>query len=236
MGRRSQKECERKRAASTCQSIETFLPPKRKATTTSDSESGHSTVSVDPNQSVGTSTADNQTDLVQLLEPSCSADAIGGEYRVTATTFQEAECSCHSVDSGSEPVSGAAAIHDIGDIFVQAKSPSDFCRELQSLLPSQKYQFLKNPQVPHKDHVFPTQYLGGCNRSFRQVWLSDHPWMVYSERVDGVLCTACAFFCAGPSKGVFVSKPFRVWNKKSEKAKEHESCQYHQRAMEQADQ
>ena len=60
--------------------------------------------------------------------------------------------------------------------------------------------------------------------------------MVYSERVDGMFCTACAIFCADPSKGVFVSKPFRVWNKKSEKAKEHESCQYHQGAMEQADQ
>ena len=41
--------------------------------------------------------------------------------------------------------------------------------------------------------------------------------MVYSEQVDGAFCVACAIFCADPSKGKFVTEPFRVWNKKSEK-------------------
>ncbi len=58
---------------------------------------------------------------------------------------------------------------------------------------------------------------------------------MYSEQVDGVFCTACAIFCADPSKGMFVSKPFRVW-KRSEKVKEHERCLYHQKALEEADQ
>ena len=51
--------------------------------------------------------------------------------------------------------------------------------------------------------------------------------MVYSEQVDGTFCVACAIFCADTSKGKFVIEPFRVWNKKSEKVKEHEHCLYH---------
>ena len=58
--------------------------------------------------------------------------------------------------------------------------------------------------------------------------------MVYSEQVDGAFCVACAIFCADPSKGVFVTKPFRAWNKQGEKSKAHERCSYHQHALEQA--
>ena len=59
--------------------------------------------------------------------------------------------------------------------------------------------------------------------------------MVYSEQVDGVFCIACGIFAAKVSKGKFVCKPFRDWNKKGEKAKEHEQCLYHHQAIEQAD-
>ncbi len=125
---------------------------------------------------------------------------------------------------------------DIGDIFCQSKSSGEFCNAVQALTAAQKYDLLNNHKEPHKDCVFPTQYLGRCNRSFRHVWLSEHPWMVYSEQVDGVFCTSCAIFCADPSKGMFVSNPFHVWNKKSEKVKEHERCLYHQRPWSEADQ
>ena len=59
--------------------------------------------------------------------------------------------------------------------------------------------------------------------------------MVYSEEVDGALCIAYAIFSAHLSRGKFVAQHFRAWHKKSEKAKEHERCLYHQSAMEQAD-
>ena len=51
--------------------------------------------------------------------------------------------------------------------------------------------------------------------------------MVYSELVDGVFCSACAVFSVGISKGKFFTQPFRTWNKKGEKAHEHERCSYH---------
>ena len=62
-------------------------------------------------------------------------------------------------------------------------------------------------------NVFPTQYLGGCNCSFRPVWLSQHTWTVYS----------------------FVCKPLHAWHKKSKKSKEHESCLCYQKALKQAE-
>ena len=79
---------------------------------------------------------------------------------------------------------------DIGDVFLQAKSSQAFCNAVQVLTIAQKYDILKNHKKPHKEHVFPKQYLRGCNRSFRHVWLSEHLWMVYSEQADGIFCIA----------------------------------------------
>ena len=129
----------------------------------------------------------------------------------------------------------AQSLSDVGEIYAKVKSPADFTTAMQSLTAAQKYELLTKHKVPHKDHVFPTQYLGGCNRSFRLTWLSEHPWMIYSEKVDGIFCIVCAIFCTDSSKGFFVNKPFRVWNKKSEKTKEHINSLYHQKCMELAD-
>ena len=129
----------------------------------------------------------------------------------------------------------AQSLSDVGEIYAKVKSPADFTTAMQSLTAAQKYELLTKHKVPHKDHVFPTQYLGGCNRNFRLTWLSEHPWMIYSEKVDGIFCIVCAIFCTDSSKGYFVNKPFRVWNKKSEKTKEHVNSLYHQKCMELAD-
>ena len=43
-------------------------------------------------------------------------------------------------------------------------------------------------------------YIGGCNHSFRYVWLEEYPWRAYSEQVDGAFCIPCAIFCADSSK------------------------------------
>ena len=90
---------------------------------------------------------------------------------------------------------------------------------MKTLTMSQKYHLLTIPKEQLKQKAFPTQYLAGCNRSFRLERLSQHPWMTYSERCDGVFCTACAIFCSDASKSKSVTKPFQKWNKKSEKVK-----------------
>ena len=56
--------------------------------------------------------------------------------------------------------------------------------------------------------------------------------MVYSEAVDGIFCIFCALFSSLETpRGSFVSQPFRLWNKKGEKAEQHEKCAYHQSAV-----
>jgi len=60
---------------------------------------------------------------------------------------------------------------------------------------------------------------------------------VYSEHVHGMFCIFCSIFSKDASKGYFVSKLNCVWNKMSEKTKEHVTCSsaYHQECMELAD-
>ena len=60
---------------------------------------------------------------------------------------------------------------DIGDIISQEKFSREFCKPMEALTIAQKYILLKNHKLlamqPHKDHVFPTQYFGGCNCSLK---------------------------------------------------------------------
>ena len=137
---------------------------------------------------------------------------------------------CHHANTSDHDL-----VDDIGKLFFKAKSPVDFCKSMQALSATEKYNLLTNHKKPRADQVFPPTCIRGRNRAFRLVWLSEHPWMVYSEQVDGVFCIACGIFVAKVSKGKFVCKPFRDWNKKGEKAKDHEQCLYHHQAIGRAD-
>ena len=130
--------------------------------------------------------------------------------------------------------SSSADVVDMGIFTKRPESPTDFCVALKSLSSFQKYNLLINHKKPHKHQQFPTTYIGGCNRSFRQVWLDEHPWMVYSESVDGVFCIYYALFSSDSPRGRFVSQPFRLWNKKGQKAKEYEKRTYHKHALDKA--
>ena len=66
-----------------------------------------------------------------------------------------------------------------------------------------------------------TNALGWCS-----VWCS--------ESMDGVFYIYCALFSSDSPRGRFVSQPFRLWNKKGEKEKEHEKCTYHKYALDKA--
>ena len=126
--------------------------------------------------------------------------------------------------------------NDIGRLINDKLSPSEVTQAIGRLLPGEKYAFLKHHAVPSQSHIFPRSYLSGRNRCFQRSWLSEHPWMVYSEVLDGVFCIACAIFCTNPeNKHQLVNHPFRKWHKRSEKCKIHEQCQYHQEAMQLAD-
>ena len=274
MGRRIQKERERKRAASSCHSIEMFMPSRKKPEEESTSSRIQSAddldstsdqtelqdrdqtvcsepLSEDHNENVDDDTlSEFATNLYsqsvsETADPSCSLSEARSELTELAVVAAIEESEVHKTitDNGEETlilfhttqVVEDTATTDIGNILKPNPLPDQFCQAMKSLSAPAKYDVLKNPQVhaPHKK--FPTQYLGGCNRSFKPVWLSQHSWMVYCDKVDGVFCAPCALFSCQPSRGNFVCKPFRTWHKKSEKTKEHEKCLYHQQALKQAE-
>ena len=167
MGRREQKERERKRAAASCQMLERFLSKKSKTGEVS-SELNDSSVQNEMQPSLQT------TPATDTSPPSTSQESVCNDYDV-----------CQHEETSKV---------DIGEIFYKAKTPKKFSYAIKTLTMSQKYHLLTIPKGQLKEKTFPTQYLAGCNRSFRLEWLSQHPWMMYSERLDGVFCTACAIF------------------------------------------
>ena len=98
----------------------------------------------------------------------------------------------------------------IGRFIEDNLSTSEVTQAIGQLLPGEKYAFLKHHAVPSQSHVYSRSDLGGRNCSFQWSWLSAHPWMVYSEMLDGVFCIACAIFCTNfENKRQLVNHPFR---------------------------
>ena len=70
--------------------------------------------------------------------------------------------------------------------------------------------------------------------------MAKHKWLCYSTKLDGAFCLPCTLFNGVLTdmkvSGVLVTKPFRAWQKKSEKLGNHEKTKYHQACLELADQ
>jgi len=85
---------------------------------------------------------------------------------------------------------------DIGSIVKATMSPRDIDTTVQQLSTEEKYILLKHHNKPSISYVFPTTYLGGCNRSFQLSWLTEYPGQC-SVLLDGAfcICIASALFC-----------------------------------------
>ena len=72
-------------------------------------------------------------------------------------------------------------------------------------------------------------------RQFQPAWLKQYPWLNYSCHFDGVFCKSCTIFApekvGGQTPGQFVSKPFNLWVKLSERSKAHMQLKYHQTSI-----
>ena len=93
------------------------------------------------------------------------------------------------------------------------KSSWEFCNFVQVLTIPQKCHLLKYHKQPHKDHVFPTRYLGGCHQGgFQHVThqygfqstfglFTVRWWMVHSMLV--VLLDIIVSFCKLPIQSLW---------------------------------
>ena len=220
-GRPQRRALKRKQAASTCYRLDKFI----KSADTESAEQGSPATAAAASSS--NTTVEESLTCREISVGDVESDAeVSNEH-----PFGNTESSNRVEPSAQKEI--AAHSNDIGHTY--QTSPSGFLVALNSLTSAQKYSLLTNHKKTHKHFKFPTTYIGGCNRSFRLIWLEQHPWMVCSEAVDGIFCIFCALFSSLETpRGSFVSQPFRLWNKKGEKAKQHEKCAYHQSAVDKA--
>ena len=132
---------------------------------------------------------------------------------------------CSSGSSQSAIVPSTSLENDIGRFL-------EFNQDLKKLCQDHKYRVLTtepNPDPSSYPRTRPSA--SGIYRQFQPSWLKQHPWLHYSRQVDGAFCRACAFFAAesvgGQVTGQFVTKPFKIRNKMSEKSNAHGKLEYH---------
>ena len=99
------------------------------------------------------------------------------------------------------------------------------------------FKILSCEPIPNASYPRTRPYGSGSYRQFQPSWLRQHPWLHYSQHVDGVFCRACVFFTqhegtvGGQAAGQFVSVPFKNWVVQSQKMNAHAKRDYHLTAM-----
>ena len=240
MGRRDQRERERKRAASTCQTLDRFLPAAKRVSAREDPEAsshcdGASLIELEP-PGISSPVHPGQSEVGQEEPISKICDERSGADQDVSLPVSQRPTVGLSKPSGP----AAAECVDVGLFVKDCESEQEVAQKLQELPQEKKYALLTQHKRPPQGFQFPTTFVGGCNRSFRPSWLSDHRWLAYSTQLDGAFCVPCALFNGSGVKGrlqlgKLVTRPFRAWQKMSEKFAEHQSTKYHQACMELAD-
>lgn len=129
---------------------------------------------------------------------------------------------------------------DIGKLIQATKTTHQINEDVRKLTSQEKYGYLTNHFKPSSspDYIYPTTYIGGCNRSFRSHYTNIYPWLVYSPSLDGAFCKNCTLFASETHRdrlGVLVNKPFTQWNKLNERFKSHSKSDYHHQSTERAE-
>ena len=84
----------------------------------------------------------------------------------------------------------------------------------QVMFDEQKYHLLKKHQKPSSRHIFPTQFLEGCNRAFKPKWFDEYmagDWCTALNSIEPPVYVVLLF--TNPTgrrqKGVLVNAPLR---------------------------
>ena len=239
MGRQERRARERKRAAASCRTLDSFLQPAKRNHYTSDS--AHSI----PAASIELEATASQDASVVAPHPSTSVADQDTSVADQDTSVADQDTSVADPEPGSQPKQvyppsalseqdASTVFLDMGDVVVKCTTDEEVVQSLRSLPPSEKYVYLHRLVKPEDSFTFPTTFTGGCNRSFLARWLKEHAWLCYSIKLDGVFCMPCALFngVSGVAvKGKLVTSPFRTWQKKSERFKAHKTSAYHYESM-----
>jgi len=182
-------------------------------------------LSADGNDPLDTETQPNeQSDTVQ--EPN-QINIVGDLVHVDNEAT--AELSTAHIDH----VPAVPFVDDVGRLINATMSVQEITCTVKSLDTEHLYHLLRNHRVPSEHFTFPSCFLAGNNRSFQRKWLTEFPWLVYSEHLDGSFCLPCCLFGSNrESLGVLVNRPFTKWHKKTEVLNTHAKMSYHQQCVE----
>ena len=100
--------------------------------------------------------------------------------------------------------------------------------QLKTLCDKDKLWVLRNPYRPDCKYKFPHKVEYGKNRSFQFSWLSQFPWLCYSESRDGGFCVNCALFARHSLPlGQLVSTPMTNFTRAKATLQEHSNQSTH---------
>ena len=173
MGRPERRTRERKPAAASCRTLDSFLPPAKRNRSTSDS--AHSIPFFIPAASTELEVTASQE--LSVVAPNMSTSVADPE---PGSQLKEV---CPPSALSEEDAS--KVFLDIGDVVVKCATDEEVVESLRSLPPSEKYAYLHRHVKPEYCFTFPTTFTDGCNRSFLARWLKEHAWLCYSMKLDG---------------------------------------------------
>ena len=132
------------------------------------------------------------TIAMEITQPSCAdSDTDNITTQSGTAAFQlsaEPSSSRHCTECNTVTEEVELKPTDIGEIYYVSKSSHDFCVALKSLSTAERYTLLKHNKQPSSSYIYPVTLIGKYRRRFRQSWLNQYRWIVYSNKCDGVFC------------------------------------------------
>ncbi len=118
--------------------------------------------------------------------------------------------------------------YDLGNIFLSSFSTKDSLQVVKYLSSDEKYSYLYNHVLPPS--TLPSTLLHGKNRRFNTSWIEQYPWVLYSPKLDAIMCGPCSILLTTDKredKGFLVNKPFNNWEKLNSTLSNHSQLKYH---------
>ena len=105
--------------------------------------------------------------------------------------------------------------------------------DIRKLTDQERYWLLQNAFRPHSSYPFPSQDEYGKKRSFQHGWLTQYPWLTYSESRNGGYCINCVLFARRVGcLGRLIVYPLTNFTRATTTLRQHSTQSTHEAAME----
>ena len=181
-----------------------------------------------------------------VLEHHLSASPSQTESSDTVPSCAEPEALVHpsssshsasnNVNSSREGPIISNPCYDFGNIFLPSCTMKDALQAVKDLSRHERYSYLYDHVSPPS--ILPTTLLHGKKRRFNTSWQERYPWVLYSPKLDAIICGPCSLLLTcgrREDKGWLVNKPFNNWEKLNTTLSNHSKLKYHLVSVQAAD-